>query len=199
MVCTERLCSIHFLWKNSAASKYRQWIGTSMSKRTAKARAWRHWCSWDLTPPTLATAFLEYRHQFLKKNEVGDTDRGKKTLTLQLCLLEQRYSARETEICNSIWMITEGMSQTHIATACIVYVSHTPLSLSIIHLYLFYSIRVAKTVSCYKNKVIALLSAGFSKTPCASDLYSAFPIFKWACKSPNQLQVSTHGHYCKVD
>lgn len=106
------------------------------------------------------------------------TGEKKKPLTLQLCLLEQRYSARETEICNSIWMITEGMSQTHIATACIVYVSHTPLSLSIIHLYLFYSIRIAKTVSCYKNKVIALLSAGFSKTLCASDLYSAFPIFK---------------------
>lgn len=89
-----------------------------------------------------------------------------------------RYSARETEICNSIWMITEGMSQPHIATACFVYVSHITLSLSIIHFYLFYSIRVAKTESCYKNKVNALLSAEFSKTICAAELYSAILILK---------------------
>lgn len=77
---------------------------------------------------------------------------------------EQRYSARETEVCNSIWMITEGMSQPHVATACIVYVSHSALSLSMIHLYLFYSIRVARNCKLLQKTVTAPPSAEFSKT-----------------------------------
>lgn len=70
------------------------------------------------------------------------------------------------------------MSHPHIATACFVYVSHTTLSLSTIHFYLFHSIGVAKTESCYKNKVNVPLSAGFSKTIYAAELYSAILIFK---------------------
>lgn len=58
-------------------------------------------------------------------------------------------------------MITEGMSQPHVATACFVYVSHTTLSFSIIDFYLFYSTGIAKTERYYKNKVNALLKAKF--------------------------------------
>lgn len=87
-------------------------------------------------------------------------------------------------------MITEGMSQPHIATACFVYVSHITLSLSIIHFYLFYSIRVAKTESCYKNKVNALLSAEFSKTICAAELYPAILILKWTVRTQNNCQIT---------
>lgn len=87
-------------------------------------------------------------------------------------------------------MITEGMSQPHIATACFVYVSHTNLSLSIIHFYLFYSIGVAKTESCYKNKVNASLSAEFSKTICAAEPYSAILMFKWAVGTQNNCQIT---------
>lgn len=149
--------------------------------RAAKARAWHHQYFWDLTP---ATAFLGYQHQFLKK--VNDTK--EKTSSPKLCLLQQRYSAREIEICDSIWMITEGMSQTHIGTACFVYVSHTTLSLSIIHFYLFYSIGIAKTESCYKNKVNALLKAKFSKTICTAD--SAILILKWIVRAQNNCQIT---------
>lgn len=154
------------------------------------SKSWRHQYSWDLAPATPATAFMEYQYQFLKRIKLVTLRKKNKPPTPKLCLLQQRYSARETEICNSIWMITEGMSQPHIATACFVYVSHTNLSLSIIHFYLFYSIGVAKTESCYKNKVNASLSAEFSKTICAAEPYSAILMFKWAVGIQNNCQIT---------
>lgn len=138
----------------------------SRSMRAAKARAWCHRYSWDLTPATLASTFLEYQHESLKRIKLvtlreeknKQTNKHPTTSTPTLCLLQQKDRTGESEICNSIWMITEGMSQPHIATAYFVCVSHTTLSLSIIHFYLFYSIGVAKTESSYKNKVNAPLS-----------------------------------------
>lgn len=121
-----------------------------------------------------------------EEKKVNDTK--EKTPSPKLCLLQQRYSVREIEISNSIWMITEGMSQPHIATAGFVYVSHTTLSLSIIHFYLFYSTGIAKTESCYKNKVNALLKAKFSKTICTAD--SAILILKWIVRAQNNCQIT---------
>lgn len=124
----------------------------------------------------------------LVSEEKKDNDTKGKTPSPKLCLMQQKYSVREIEISNSIWMITEGMSQPHIATACFVYVSHTTLSLSIIHFYLFYSTGIAKTESCYKNKVNALLKAKFSKTICTAD--SAILKLKWIVRAQNNFQIT---------
>lgn len=81
------------------------------------------------------------------------------------------------------------MSQPSIATACFVYVSHTTLSTSIIHFDLFYSIRITKTESCYKHKVNALQSAGFSEAICAAKLCSAILVLKWTVRARTNCQI----------
>lgn len=110
---------------------YKQQMEITKPMRAAKARAWHHQYSWDyLSYPSHCIPGISA--PVSEGNKVSDT-KAKKPLTPKFCLLN-RYSARDTEICSSIWMITEGMSQPHITTACFVYVSHATLSLSIFHI-----------------------------------------------------------------